>query len=361
MLAVIHRPTVARLSARTIVSMISRVVAVCAMNLCAMFAAPRTLHAQVTAPRPAGTNTLVGIVTDTLNVPIADIEVFITESRRRTRTRADGLFRFDSLPFGTFTVIARGVGFVGNSFKATVGAKPLSVAIQLIRLERVLPAIITTANRGGLSGIIGDTAYQPLPNVAVGILGGEGSTRTDSLGKFFIPLKPGGYLIKLERPGYERQVLSATIPPTEGRMITAWMRLKSGATNMAAAIALFNMHERLVREGGIAMKTYTHDELVARGLNDLFAVARRSANGTVVDDCQVSVSGESSVPIWALTADDVEFVEVYQEHRGVGSGKARGVTSISGNSTKFKTNTIALRPGVQQSCGNLAILVWPRR
>ncbi len=335
-------------------------VAIIALALTALLLFTRDLHAQVVAPQPAGANTLIGIVTDTLNAPIADIEVFISESRRRTRTRADGSFRFDTVAIGTYSVIARGLGFIGKTYKVVVGASGGSVAVQLIRLERVLPAMITTASRGGLSGIIGDTAYRPLANVAVGILGGEGSTRTDSLGKFFIPLKPGSYLVRLERAGFERQLIGATIPATEGRLITAWMRPKSGETDNRIGIALFDMNQRLIREKGIAMKMYTHEDLVTLGLKDLAAILRRSANGALTGDCAASVDTEGDVPAWALAADDIEFIEVYQEHGGVGSGKQRGVTSLSGNPTKFTAKTSS-RPSVSKGCGNLAIMIWPRR
>ncbi len=333
----------------------------CVIISVTLCAAPSAMHAQVAAPRPAGANTLTGIVTDTLNAPVSGIDVYAIELRQSTRTKSDGSFRFDSAAAGTYTVTARGLGFVAKTQKVVVGANGGTVVIRLVRTERVLPAIVTKASRGGLSGVIGDTAYKPLAQVSVRIQGTDGVAKTDSMGAFFIPIKSGNYLVLLERNGYERQMIGITVPDSEGRQMAAWMRPKGPTTRNLDAFEIADMHQRIISEKGVASKYYTHQDLVDRGLTKLSAVARISALGIVTDDCWVSVAlGDGKVPIWAIDSDEIEFVEVYATTQGVGTGRQRGVTSMNGNSTKF-TTARTVRPSGGKDCGGVAVIVWPRK
>ena len=139
------------------------------------------------------------MVTDTLGTLIADVAVVITKLRRQTRTRADGSFRFDSVPSGTYELSARSIGLLAGAYRVTVGRDGASVVIPMIRLGYALQARVTVADRGGLSGVIADTSYRALQDVEVSIMRGVHRTQTDSTGAFFLTLKPGSYMMELPR------------------------------------------------------------------------------------------------------------------------------------------------------------------
>jgi hypothetical protein len=326
-----------------------------ALILTALFASS-ALNAQDAAPKPLAANTLTGLVTDTLGIPLADVDVLLIKLRRRTRTRADGTFRFDSVPAGTYELRTRAIGFVAPTVRALVGPTGGAIGIRMTRFSYNMPSMVTTAERGGLSGIIGDTAYRALPDVSVNVPGTGHIEKTDSAGAFFIPLKAGKYLARLEREGYQRQMVSVNIPENEGRKIAAWMVPLDGPPNNFEAHMLFEMDQRMTRERGVGTRFYTHEDLVQLGNPSLETVVRRIASGRI-DECMVKINGGPvKVPLWTLTADELEFVEIYLPSRTGGGA----VTSLKGNPTKFKTD-ISLRLQAEATCGNLGLMVWLRR
>ncbi len=309
-------------------------------------------QAQGIAPQPAGPNTLIGVVMDTLGVPIADADVFINALRRRTRSRADGSFRFDSLKVGTYDVSTRRIGYVAPTYSVPVRADGGSVYIRMIRISTSLPSMVTRATRGGLSGIIGDTAYTAVPNVRISVLGTTAEARTDSAGAFFLPLKPGRYMVRLERDGYARQMLGVTIPEAEGRRVAAWLVPQAGAGNAQESANLFELNQRLMRMSPVTSKFFSREDMESQGVPDLQALARRWSMGQIMPDCMVTVNGGPRfLPLWQLTASDLEFVEVYLPTGSMGGRAAQ---------YSFATST-NMRPTPTVECGNLALIAWLRQ
>ena len=80
--------------------------------------------------------------------------------------------------------------------------------------------------------------------VAVRVLGsGVGSAVTDSSGEFVLPVKPGYYMVRLERDGYGRQNIGVTVPdtPTTTHVLLSaqhqlWRAASSAATRGHAAL-----------------------------------------------------------------------------------------------------------------------------
>ena len=68
----------------------------------ATFAFVSDLAAQDTTVKPRGPRTLSGVVTDTLDNPLEDVDVLIIQLQRRVRTRSDGSFQFDSVKTGVY-------------------------------------------------------------------------------------------------------------------------------------------------------------------------------------------------------------------------------------------------------------------
>ena len=98
---------------------------------------------------------------------------------------------------------------------------------ELLPLARALPAIVSSAARGGLSGVVGDTAFQSLPGAEVRVMGEDMVTETDSGGAFFLPVRQGRYMVTITKPGFADRVVGVTIPSDSGRRITAFLQPSS--------------------------------------------------------------------------------------------------------------------------------------
>ncbi|MBL0169977.1 MAG: carboxypeptidase regulatory-like domain-containing protein [Gemmatimonadaceae bacterium] len=249
------------------------------------------IGAQTSRPQPRNTGAITGTVVDTNGVPIAEVTVTLVKTQRRTLTGVDGSFRFDSIPLGTHEVSARGVGLIGGVQRVTVGPNGGSVTIVMIRFSTSLPSMVTVATQGGLSGVIGDTAYHALAGVVITAVGGSQIAKTDSTGAFAMPLKPGRYLIRLERDGYLRQTMGVTIPETEGRRIAAWLAPQEGAPNHAEAQNMFDLGQRMIHLSHVSAKFYSREDLVQQGIVDLQALAIRWGTGRLTVECMVSING----------------------------------------------------------------------
>ncbi len=314
--------------------------------------------AQTIAPKPAGPGTLIGMVTDTLGQPLADVSVELASVKRRTRTNADGGFRFDSLKAGTYEVAARKLGYVAEIYGVTVRPEGGSLYIKMIRLATYLPSMVSTAERGGLSGVIGDTAYRPVGGVKVKVLGTSFATESDSAGAFFLPLTPGQYMVVLERDGFARQRVGVSIPENEGRKIAAWMVPRIGRENPLEGANLFDLNQRVMRVSPATSKFLTREDMQKQGLDELQQVARLYAGRFPQPDCMVTINGgPRRLPLWQLSAADIEFVEVYLP-TNVGGAGTRGVTSINGMANTLTTST-SVRPTIPQECG-VGLIAWLR-
>lgn len=328
---------------------------------CALLTQAGVLGAQAPVTPPPVPNTLRGVVTDTLGAPLADVLVLVTELRRQVRTQSDGRFLFDSVKAGTYEVRPRRLGYVAATERVEVTAQGGSLHIRMIQFQNVLPAVVTSAELGGLSGVIADTDHKPLHGATVSVMGAGKSARTDSAGSFFIPLDAGQYMLRIERDGHGRQMMGVMIPQNEGRRIAAWLAPgKKTATDIMIGVRLFNMNERIMRSSPTSSKYFTADALLNQGIGDLLALARRHAIGTISPDCEVTVGNllGGPVPLSSIYSDEVAFVEVYSPSMASGmSGRVRGTTSIRGNPQRIATPTFQA-PATSKACGNLGIIVW---
>lgn len=170
--------------------------ALCAATTTAAFGS-RALHAQSVSAPVASPGMLSGVVVDSAGRPVSDANVLLYQTQSALRTRSDGTFRFDGVASGKYTIEVRHIGYKQVTSKVTLKDAGLSVTIKLDRVPFFLPSVLTTADRGGLSGVIADTAYKPVAKVRVTVLGANASIETDSAGAFFMPVKPGHYMVGL--------------------------------------------------------------------------------------------------------------------------------------------------------------------
>lgn len=280
--------------------------------LLASLAATAPLRAQNPAtalPEPVP-GVIAGIVVDSANVPIRNIAVYLYERREQVRTGPDGRFRFSGIDKGTYTLSARSVGFIGATERLKVPAKGAVVRLKLTQLERGLPAVITTASRGALAGIVADTALRALGDATVKLMGTSYSAKTDSAGRFYFAAKPGSYLLRVERTGYARQLIGVTVPANEGREVAVWLTAGPTRENPVVGANLFDFEQRHIRARQVTYQFFSRDDLSATGATDVMqAAARKTAMPVDFSACAYLDGGPAVAPLWSIAVGEVEFME----------------------------------------------------
>jgi hypothetical protein len=287
--------------------------------------------------------TIIGVVVDSVSRPIPDITVYVYELRRQVRSGPDGRFRFDDVRKGKYTISARSVGFLGATERINVKASGAVIRLRMTQLERGLPPVITTAVRGGLSGFVADTSLRALRDATVKVLGSALTTTTDSAGRFYLAAKPGSYLVRVERKGYDRQLLGITIPANEGREVSIWLTRGAERENPLVGANLFDFEQRRIRGRAVSYASFSRDDLMATNAPDVMqAAARVTVQRPAFDACAYLDGGPSMAPLWAIAVGEVEFVEAV-----LPGNNGRGAPDILGRPSSAR--------------GNCAYIVWLRK
>jgi hypothetical protein len=169
-----------------------------------------------------------------------------------------------------------------------------------------------------LSGVVGDTAFNPLPGALIEVVGHNDRTITDSLGAFHLPLKPGTYTVSVKQPGFGFKVVSAIIPSDSGRRVTVYLTPQSRAPTVLEAHVLEDLSDRLAWGTSRNSRVYTRPELLAKHIEWVTDAVQMGfgtfgANRPILDrDCfAVKNGGPGSIMLKDLTVDEVDLVEVY--------------------------------------------------
>jgi len=312
----------------------------------------RDIGAQDTPPAQSGV-TLTGTVVDSLGRPVEDADVAIFQLQRRFRTGLEGKFVFDNIKPGKYTITTKRIGYLADTRKVSVGDKGGSLQITLKRAAFSLPSVITTAERGGLSGVIADTGYRPMPGVKVHVIGTSHQVETDSVGAFFAPVPPGHYLVDVTRNGYDRQLISVTVPANAGRQIAAWMVPQTEKPNPRIGANLYDMRVRQIRAGPVSGQHFTREDIDRAGWTELREVASVAAGRLMNQNCPVIINGGPTVKeLWEITTREVEYVETYTQRAPVPTVNAPRQGDIT-----VKPSTSALP---SSACGT-ALIVWLRK
>jgi hypothetical protein len=270
--------------------------------------AGRASSQQVAAP---GSRALAGVVTDTAGTPIDSADVSIASLKRRATSAADGSFRFDDLKPGRYSVSARRIGFAPQVRTVVVGPDGGTTRFSLVPTAHILAPVVSSAALGGLSGVVGDTAYNIVAGAQVTVLGTDRRTESDSLGRFFIDLHPGRFVVRVTRTGYDSRMLSVTIPPDSGRRVTVWLQPGENALHNREAAALEALNGRLIRRTPMS-KIYTREDLAKTSMTELSQLVTSGAGTPVDDNCLAVIDGGPRMhPIWDISASDIELLELY--------------------------------------------------
>ncbi len=295
---------------------------------------------------------LTARIVDGAGRPVPDADVFVVQLDRTLRSGQNGVVRLAPVPAGQYTVGVRKVGHLPISATITAGVGTTPIDIELVALTTRIAPVVTTAQRGGLSGVVSDTALRPLARAQVKPAGSGRSAQTDSAGRFFIDLRPGTYMVSVVRDSFARQTLAVTIPKDSGREIAVWLSPRDArrrAEEAVEAARLFDLDQKMIRASQQSSRYFSRDQLSALGITDMFRLANRWASGSITADCTVVVVNEGGapyrVPLNSVVTDDVEFVELYM----------LGARPRQGSRGSSMSDVPSMR------CGNLSINVWLRR
>ena len=320
-------------------------------------AAAQSVFGQRAAPKPAGPRTLVGIVLDTLGNPVDSAELLVASLKRHAMSGPDGTFRFDDVKPGSYEIAARRIGYYPQVRAVTVGDSGGVVSFSLAPGVRALPPVVTSVPLGGLSGVIGDTAYDIVAGAQIAVVASDKRTLSDSLGRFHIDLHTGKYMIQVTRDGYRSRLVSVTIPNDSGRRMTVWLTPSNRGQLARDAANLDALKLRLETRNPVWSSLFTREDINRLGIQEGAQLARLGVNtwqGSLSDQCQAIIDGgPSRVPLWAIDAADVEAMETYTPKRS-GSGP----TSISGN------RRISTQAGATDNIGcpaGVRVYVWLRK
>jgi hypothetical protein len=278
-----------------------------------LLAAP-TARAQrpTRAPAPAGPRTIVGVVTDTLGNPLDSADVLVASLKRRTLTGSDGTFRFDDVKPGGYELSARKLGFFPQVRRARVGDAGGTVAFELVRTSYALPPVVTTSTRIGLSGVVGDTAYNIVANAEVSVLATDRRTQTDSTGAFYLDVKPGRHVVRVARAGYAPRMVSVTIPEDSGRRIVVWLTPSDRRSSGRELLLMDSLAERINKMNPVWSKLYTREDIARTGITDIGQLATVGAGKRIDDHCVAVIDGgPRRAPIWSFSPADLEMMEIY--------------------------------------------------
>lgn len=233
---------------RAALQVLRHVVAATLIIACAMSIngiAASQAPAQIPKINLQGPHTLVGIVVDSAGAPIAGAEVSLPTLGWITRSRANGAFRFDSIKVKSVEVRVRALGWIAPNESVGIGTGGGSVVIRMTRITQLMPDVVTKAVRGGLRGVVVDSALRPISNVKVQAIGGQSDTVTDANGAYFFPLKAGHYMLRLDRDGYERQMVGATVADTMAANVVTIMYGRVGKPNIIEGASLTELGDRM--------------------------------------------------------------------------------------------------------------------
>lgn len=327
----------------------------------------------VTATPMPGPKIMVGIVRDTSGHPIPGAEIIIPGYARKLYSNAEGIFRFDDVPRGKHTMRARKIGYAPQVREFTLGDEGGVAEFDLMPMARALPAMVSSADRLGISGVVGDTAFRAVPQATVRLLANGTETTTDSLGGFYLPAKPGQYMVRIGKPGFTDKIVGVTVPKDSGRRISAWLQPRMLPIPVREAHNIDDLQSRIAWVKPTDRLYFTHEDLVRFGsewVYDAVESARMRNHPPPKEhysrDCMVVVNGGPAITNLAhLTVDEVESLEIYVSGgstRGrvgtVSLGK-RGRPVVSSTPAKYSNRELANFENHTRNCP-VAVYVWLR-
>jgi hypothetical protein len=273
---------------------------------------PAAAHSQIMSA--------VGIVVDSVTGrPIEGVLLTLSGHgySQSVASREDGTFRFTKVSQGTFTLAGRRLGYARREIAVPVEENGVKIKISLVRLT-TLDTVITRPGTG-IGGQVGTyNSLRPLAGAEVSVVGIGARIRTDSVGRFFVPLRePGTYVVRARTPGYEAVALSVFVPRDSTARLMLLMDTARTARSNAYEVAWQDFSER-ARLRGAKSAIVSHAELARTGEPGLLDALQKvpSISGKQLrfgPTVCIFVDGRpaAGIPLKLWDVDQVEAVEVY--------------------------------------------------
>lgn len=259
------------------------------------------------------TTSIRGIVHDLQGTPLAGVEVVLVGVDRSVYTNSRGQFVLDQLRFRVYNLLVRHPGYAAARARVPAEtAEPTEIDVYLTQIPHVLDNIVVTGTRSGLHGVVGDSARTPMPGAKVVLLGGAGSTTTDSVGRFSFPdVKRGPYIVSAELPGYVSRPLHVDVPESRSVEVVLFVAPEPPGfrPDHAENQALEALGKRLAWNH--SRTRMTRPELERSEGRALCDIARIRAS-IRSDEPDVILNGVHVLRQWPLcgwNADEIELVE----------------------------------------------------
>lgn len=280
----------------------------------ALLCLPVAAQSQIT---PTG-----GIVVDSITGdPIEGVLVTLNGGgySQSTASHDDGTFRFTKVTPGTYTLTARRLGYARLQMPIPIEENGVRIKVSLVRLATRDFDTVFALPGTGIRGQVGTlNSLRPLPGADISVIGIGTRVRTDSVGRFFVPLKvPGTYVVRARTPGYEPVTLSVQVPRDSTARLMLLMDTTSSQKSNAYELAWQEFNDR-ARMRGTKSAIVSHSELARTGEVGLMEALQRvqSITGKQLRFGQsvcVFVDGRpaSGIPLRLWDVEAVEAVEVY--------------------------------------------------
>jgi hypothetical protein len=258
---------------------------------------------------PATPRTITGIVMDSAHHVLENAQVMIAKPRREARTNARGIFRLADLDTGTYELTVRRIGHEIALQKYIVTDSGGVARFCLFTEIQGLAPVITSVFRGGISGVVGDTALAAVAGAEVRVLGENLMAHTDSTGAFFFDVKPGRYTVVAKKKGYGPQVIGVNVPKDSGRKVV--VRLGSPPRNPNKMLdAIEGMRWNILMTPSFRYHRLTAEDFANSSLS-LEQQIRVTGRQNVLDDCPVAVAGMGfALPLHMIDKQDIALLEI---------------------------------------------------
>jgi hypothetical protein len=261
-----------------------------------------------------------GIVVDSVSgQPIGGVLVSLSGSgyTQSVASRDDGTFRFTRVTPGTYTLAARRLGFAPLEMPIPIEDNGVRIKVSLVRITTL--DTVHAQPGTGIGGQVGTLkTLRPLQNAEITVVGIGGRARTDSAGRFYLPLKaPGTYVVRARTAGYEPVALSVVVPRDSTARLMLLMDTATTPRSNAHEIAWVEFNER-ARMRGSKSAIVSHAELAQTGEAGLMeallgtkAISTKQLRfgQTVCVFVDGRPQAASGLRTWDV--DQVEAVEVY--------------------------------------------------
>jgi len=302
-------------------------------------------------PLPAGPNIMVGVVRDTAGFPIPGAEVIIPDLKLLLISNGEGLFRFEGVRKGKHTMRARKIGYAPQIREFALDSAGGVAEFELVPVTRSLVPLVVWSERPGISGVVADSAFQPIAGAFVRLLGEGQHAETDSAGRYYFPAKGGTHSLSISKPGYDPKLVSVSYPADSGRRVTTWLNDVTHTPDVFERQAFDSLRFRLAWVKPQNGKIFSHQQLEDVGSPWIYDAVQTTGSKfnyrELYDrDCMAIVNGGRGIAnLSHLTVDEVESIEIYQTRSSPTAPTGRRGTTLAAPSMMTgKQGTIAM-PG----------------